>query len=117
MHKLLNNTWTCETDECTRFCKDNITKHCKACCNTTCRRVRKKTKIWDSGCAELSKRCCSFCHLDQRIQSLLHTRTSRCRNNQNRYTPLKAIRDCPGDFFTHSRTHAATNKMEVHNGE
>ena len=111
--RLLNDTWTCKTNECSWFCQDNVSKHCKACCHTTGRRLCQNTYIKQPRLAVAFQCRRSFCHLHQGCDSLLHSGSTGTGKNDDRKFFFCRTLDCSGDLFTDGPSHARHQESSV----
>ena len=112
-HRLLNHTCTRKADQRFRFANVHIAEHRQTCRHAAGRRIREHRDIGKLLFRQACKRRARLCHLQQREQRFLHTRTAARRKADERLAVFDAMLDGTHETLADHRTHGAGHELEL----
>ena len=111
---LLDDTWSCKSNQRIWLCQNDISQHGKTCGHSTCCRVCQHGNIKLS-CIVMTLKCSGcFGHLHQGVDSLLHSGAAgTCKNNHRKFFFCGTLY-CTRDFLADDFSHACHETSSVH---
>ena len=116
-YSLFNDSRAGKSDQWAWLCKDNISKHGKACCNATGSRVCQHRCV-EKPCLRVTfNGCGGFCHLHQWYDSFLHSGTAGATEQNDRKSLFCCFFKWAGDLFSHHISHGSHEKSGIHGSD